>query len=144
MVLQGNNLLENLVFMTVLYTLKLVALTYATTTIQYQHMKDGTTVHVQMPGHSTACKGISTTANNIATCTAKCDGALVSIWNLVGIKRSDGPCEWFAYDTITGACHLCFPYSTTLPVILDFDTSTAMKIFSLVNGTCKIISIPCM
>ncbi len=84
-------------------------------------------------------KGVISTADNIARCTANCHGALVPVWNLATPKRSDGPCEWFAYDISNQACHLCFPYSKTLPVILDFDTTTTLKIFSLVNMTCKII-----
>ncbi len=103
----------------------------------YHCIKDKSTVHVQMPSHSTACKGISTTAQYLVSCTARCDGPLMPLWNLNTVSATDGPCEWFAYDSDTSQCNICFPYSKMLPVILDFNSTTTMKIFGLVNMTCK-------
>ncbi len=116
---------------------KLLQLNHAATTTSYHCIKDKTTVHEQMPSHSTSCKGVTSSSQNVVGCAAKCDGPLVPIWSLNTVSATDGPCEWFAYDTDNSLCHICFPYSKTLPVILDFNTTMTMKMFSLVNMTCK-------
>ena len=108
---------------------RLSSLSYAA---DLYYTKDKTTVRVlQTPSHSTTCKGVTSTTNSIRSCAITCDGTLSAI---------DGPCEWFAYDSHTSHCHLCFPYSRTLPSILDFNSTTSVKIFSPVNMTCKKIS----